>query len=192
MEIIGVEFEHYASFSKCSVPINKGVTVLVGRNNVGKTALLRGLSILNLLASPPQRSAPELLGYIEKQPSGIRFLKATISFRVQKTDTFLEASAEWWRSFITKDPLLAFTVLVSEQGAGFGECTLVWQGGRAELLSFDKNNLKLNHYDTALVNQEAELFKRPFSDSMPPAEGAAIHPIRAAQLSEAVTKSKVW
>jgi recombinational DNA repair ATPase RecF len=107
MEIIGVEFEHYASFSNCRVPINKGVTVLVGRNNVGKTALLRGLSILNLLASPPQPGAPELLGYVEQQQSRMQLLKAIVSFRVEQTDQFLEASADWWGYFVKKNPLLS-------------------------------------------------------------------------------------
>ena len=188
MEIIEVEFEHYASFSNCLVPINKGVTVLVGRNNVGKTALLRGLSILNLLASPPQPSAPELLGYIEQQQPGMRFLKAAVSFRVEETDQFLEASAEWWRYFMRKNPLLTFTVLVSEQGAGFGECTLIWQGGRADILSFERNNLLLNNYATELANEEAKLIKQS-SQSLSPAEFALTYPIEQRNYQRPIPKN---
>jgi hypothetical protein len=95
---------------------------------------------------------------------------------VQETDTFLDASNEWWRYFLRKDPRLAFTVLVSEQGAGFGECSLIWQGGRADILSFERNNLLLNNYAAELANEEAKLIKRS-SQSLSPAEFSVTHPI---------------
>jgi hypothetical protein len=42
MELIGIEFDGYASFSTRYVPLSKGINLLVGRNNAGKMALLRG------------------------------------------------------------------------------------------------------------------------------------------------------
>lgn len=47
MKLIGVEFDDYASFSKQFVRLDQNVNLIVGRNNSGKTALLRGVSLIN-------------------------------------------------------------------------------------------------------------------------------------------------
>src|SRR5258708_39313608 len=44
MKSLGVEFLNYACFERCFVPLDAGVRLLVGRNNSGKTALLRGIA----------------------------------------------------------------------------------------------------------------------------------------------------
>ena len=45
MKLTGFEVYNYASFDSQFVPISTGITVIAGLNNVGKTALLRALTI---------------------------------------------------------------------------------------------------------------------------------------------------
>lgn len=49
MILQGVEFEDYACFTRQFVPIKQGLNLLVGRNNAGKTALLKGLAVLSAI-----------------------------------------------------------------------------------------------------------------------------------------------
>jgi predicted ATPase len=49
MNLKGVEFRDFACFESCFVPIDTGIRILAGKNNSGKTALLRGLNALRAL-----------------------------------------------------------------------------------------------------------------------------------------------
>jgi AAA ATPase domain/AAA domain, putative AbiEii toxin, Type IV TA system len=53
MKILGVRFENFACFDSCYLPLTGGVDLLVGKNNTGKTAILRGLTILKSLPIDP-------------------------------------------------------------------------------------------------------------------------------------------
>lgn len=67
MQILGVEFTDYACFATRLIPLRTGVQILVGRNNAGKTAILRGLAAMSGL--PPTLSAKfdsGLEGYCRK------------------------------------------------------------------------------------------------------------------------------
>lgn len=56
MKLVGVELINFACFERQFVPLRPGINLLVGRNNAGKTAILRGLSALAALplSGPPQ------------------------------------------------------------------------------------------------------------------------------------------
>ena len=47
MQLLGVEFSDFACFARRFIPIRPGVQILVGRNNAGKTAILRGLAAMS-------------------------------------------------------------------------------------------------------------------------------------------------
>jgi ABC-type polar amino acid transport system ATPase subunit len=49
MKPLGIRFENFACFDECFLPLESGVQILVGKNNSGKTALLRGLTALRSL-----------------------------------------------------------------------------------------------------------------------------------------------
>ena len=49
LRLIGIEIEKYACLERCLVPMDSGIRLLVGKNNSGKTALLRALEALRLL-----------------------------------------------------------------------------------------------------------------------------------------------
>lgn len=57
MKLLGARFRDFACFDECFVPLNEGVQLLVGKNNAGKTALLRGLTALSALPVPGAPSA---------------------------------------------------------------------------------------------------------------------------------------
>ena len=57
MKLLGVELSDFACFEREFVPIRSGINLLVGRNNAGKTAILRGISAVSAL---PIESVPHL------------------------------------------------------------------------------------------------------------------------------------
>jgi hypothetical protein len=64
MQLLGVEFTDYACFKKRFIPLRPGVQILVGRNNAGKTAILRGLGALSGLPfTIAPKVDPSLEGY---------------------------------------------------------------------------------------------------------------------------------
>src|SRR5258708_37214879 len=70
MKLLGAEIRNFACFEKQYVPLRQGIGVLVGKNNAGKTAILRALSALRALpfgptGTPGQRNVPiNLDGYM--------------------------------------------------------------------------------------------------------------------------------
>lgn len=64
MELLGVQFDGFACFEKRLVPLKPGIQILVGKNNAGKTALLRGLATLRALPiGTPQSLDQEIAAY---------------------------------------------------------------------------------------------------------------------------------
>jgi ABC-type Na+ transport system ATPase subunit NatA len=70
MKPLGIRFFRYACFDECFVPLDGGTTVLVGKNNSGKTALLRGLTVLRLLPGGTADLYDERLANYCRQGSG--------------------------------------------------------------------------------------------------------------------------
>lgn len=98
MKLLGVRFENFACFDECYVPLGKAVQILVGRNNSGKTAILRGLSLLRSL--PFARSPldhvdpvpPEIFRYARRSPAGAN-IPFQVEFRLDDGDENLIGSA---------------------------------------------------------------------------------------------------
>jgi len=57
MKLLGVELVNFASLDRQYVPLQTGINLLVGKNNAGKTAILKGLTLLASL--PFVKSKPE-------------------------------------------------------------------------------------------------------------------------------------
>lgn len=89
MKLIGIQLENYACFEKCFVPLEPGLSVLVGRNNSGKTAILRGLTCLRSLPIGEQKQfEPEVHDY--SWTSRVhRDFKIQVLFEAEPTDTYL-------------------------------------------------------------------------------------------------------
>ncbi|HET6842411.1 MAG TPA: AAA family ATPase [Candidatus Angelobacter sp.] len=66
MKLKGVEFFDYACFKRQFVPIKPGINLLVGKNNAGKTALLKGIAALSALPFQNWRhSHPEMQRFVK-------------------------------------------------------------------------------------------------------------------------------
>jgi ABC-type transport system involved in cytochrome c biogenesis ATPase subunit len=64
MKLLGVELANFACFDRQFIPLRPGINLLVGKNNAGKTAVLRALSVLGALpVGNVQPIATELSGY---------------------------------------------------------------------------------------------------------------------------------
>jgi ABC-type transport system involved in cytochrome c biogenesis ATPase subunit len=64
MRLLGVELSNFACFVRRFIPIRPGVQILVGKNNAGKTAILRGLAAMSRLPfSIAGTVDPGLAGY---------------------------------------------------------------------------------------------------------------------------------
>lgn len=64
MRLLGFEFVNFACFDRQFVPLRPGITLLVGRNNAGKTAILRALSTLEALpVNQPKTVTAPIAGY---------------------------------------------------------------------------------------------------------------------------------
>ena len=59
MQPIGIELSNYACFDRQYIPLREGISVLAGKNNAGKTALLRGIaSLYSLPPGQPAKNSP--------------------------------------------------------------------------------------------------------------------------------------
>jgi hypothetical protein len=71
MELIGLQFEDFACFKLRSIPLKSGVQILVGKNNAGKTAILRGLAaIRSIPVGDPSPIDAHLAGYVPAGADG--------------------------------------------------------------------------------------------------------------------------
>jgi energy-coupling factor transporter ATP-binding protein EcfA2 len=62
MKPLGIRFENFACFEECYVRLDEGIQILVGKNNAGKTAILRGLTALRGLPFVTNDALPFNLG----------------------------------------------------------------------------------------------------------------------------------
>src|SRR5262245_46512208 len=97
MKLIGVEFVNFACFEDEFVRLDKGLTVLVGRNNSGKTALLRGMTLLADLAIEPRRTAlKEFGGYVRSDNPNAPF-GINVVFKVEPSDPpLVQGGSDLW------------------------------------------------------------------------------------------------
>ena len=106
MKLLGVEFSDFACFDRQFVPIRPGVNLLVGKNNAGKTALLRGLGALVGIpvGNDSQQLSPpaELAGYI-RRPQKEAFVLEVL-YRIEDTDRYYidGAPEEWWAQVLQR------------------------------------------------------------------------------------------
>jgi len=75
MKPLGIEFRDFACFARQFVPVKPGINLLVGRNNAGKTALLRALNALSAIQAfdPPKNFVTDLSGYLASGANSFPF-----------------------------------------------------------------------------------------------------------------------
>lgn len=144
MQLIGVEFEDFACFDQRFVPLEPGLNILVGRNNAGKTAILRGFSLLNALPFEPVQSMDrDLAQYVRKDGAPPHF-GLRVWFRIEKGDTQLfQGPTNQWDKFVeTENPEVdfSFRVFPTDGLVGLTDWTLHYRNKKLPLLKPDKEH----------------------------------------------------
>src|SRR5579864_311374 len=115
MKLLGVEIVNYACFQRQFVPIREGLNLLVGKNNSGKTALLKALGAFSAL---PMESRPytsqetrkfvnQIAGYLHAAESRDAY-EANVLFEVERGDSLtIAGDQESWNAFIAEHKTLA-------------------------------------------------------------------------------------
>jgi len=128
VKLLGVEFENFARFDKCFVPLDPGITLLVGKNNSGKTALLRGLSVLSGLSFHDRAKLDRnLTGYIRGAPKTQHFtIHVLFEYEAGDNRHIQMPEGDWPKWVEEKRPIarFAFTIWPFEDAAALEGCTL--------------------------------------------------------------------
>jgi AAA domain, putative AbiEii toxin, Type IV TA system len=127
MKLLGVEFRDFACFDLQFVPIRTGMNLLVGRNNAGKTALLRGLSALSALpfSSPRPQIPADLTGYLH---AGAKEVPFDVVCGIDESDgSFFEGVAPERWAVIMKEGLARwkFAAVTESRQVSFTRCIFV-------------------------------------------------------------------
>lgn len=152
MRLLGVEFRDYARFDRCFVPLDTGIRLLVGKNNSGKTSLLRALSALTALPfeNPGQFSA-EVARYARKQVP-LPTYEMDILFDYEERDRgFFGADLGTWPSFAASSRRTwAFSFRVHPQSSSISlrGVALQFDGSRIPLVELSGNSLVQLVYDS--------------------------------------------
>jgi len=134
MKLTCVEFRDFACFERRLVPIQPGVSVLVGKNNAGKSALLRGLTALNRNAVPAHPVAQEFAALAEygQLRAGERAFDMDIRFQAETGDLpllrfadrgLLQVPDSEWPHFVQKHkPEVVYSTTVWPRSGLVGIC----------------------------------------------------------------------
>lgn len=120
MKLLGIEFQRFACFEKYFLPIQPGINLLVGKNNTGKTALLRGISALKgLPINPSSEIQEDVSGYVHGDSNPPSF-GLQIRFRLESNDPniyydVLHAPPEWEEHVQQQKPVMDFSLSVGLQ-----------------------------------------------------------------------------
>ena len=100
MKLLGVELQSYAKFDRCFIPLDTGIRLLAGKNNSGKTSILRALSALTALPfAQPTQFSPEIARYARKQ-NPFPMYEMEIFFAYEDVDkSLLGADLSTWGPF---------------------------------------------------------------------------------------------
>ena len=127
MKMLGIEFRNFACFERQFIPIRTGINLLVGRNNAGKTALLRGLSALEALPvrNEPRAFQTDLLGYLPARAQNFNF---NVICQIENSDNlfFYRIPQETWERVVAEGVARwLFTVSASSRKISFARCEFV-------------------------------------------------------------------
>jgi len=148
MKLTSMEFIKFACFERITVPMREGITVLVGRNNSGKTALLRGLSLLSDFILEPRRPIRDFTRYVRDTVSG--GFEMNVRLAAEQTDPtiFQGDDSSLWKEFVDKhSPEFVFYFSVWPEGPGvtLDACDLVTKDRSIRVWAFNSQQGTVNH-----------------------------------------------
>jgi predicted ATPase len=142
MKLIGIEFQDYAGFAKQFVSLRHGLNVLVGKNNSGKTALLRGVSGLNHFRELPDFG---LNGYLRTATGGRPTAMVRAFFEYEPSDTcpFGWTNNIWSRFVSTNRPVLSQELILFAPPL-YGTCDLLTDKSAVPIVTRAHPNFSVN------------------------------------------------
>ena len=179
MKLLGVEFSEFACFERQFVPIRPGMNLLVGPNNAGKTALLRGMSALYALpVYDPPRSVPTSLGGYIRAGSGSVSFDLVSELEDSDRAFFKDTPEELWKR-IRNESLARWTFSSDQSGrVAFGRCWIAvphpQAGARPITLTVidgqDANRLSVKRFSSPTYDEVggAQVDLRAFVPGAPP------------------------
>jgi len=118
MKLIGIEFDNYASFDKRFVRLGDPINLIVGRNNAGKTALLRGILLINAIRGSGPISGEPIQYVRNAQGDQGPIVRLVFELDDEMARTFLAADAIDYY-FKEHHTLISFELEVTRTGACF-------------------------------------------------------------------------
>jgi energy-coupling factor transporter ATP-binding protein EcfA2 len=160
MILKGVQFGNYACFTEQFVPLREGLNLLVGKNNAGKTALLKGTAALAALPITNwPRPTEEIIKLVNSLKEYTRvsspepYFEIEISFRMEESDaSSLKIEADVWAKLVREKEVLGvfkfwFRPQWMENQAIFNLCELRIPGyGRFPILVSNQQGLQILNY----------------------------------------------
>ncbi len=150
MKPLRIRFENFACFEECSLALEPGVQILVGKNNSGKTALLRGLTALaSLPIGQPMGSAFDVGKYARHaDQSGFDF-RVEFEFEDKDFSVLGGALSQWPAAQKASTRLLEFRfrVLGGENAVGFSGASLKLDENELEVLTRNNQIVIQHHYN---------------------------------------------
>ncbi|HET8892273.1 MAG TPA: AAA family ATPase [Candidatus Angelobacter sp.] len=110
MKLLGVEFFDFACFERQFIKLPDGLVLLVGKNNAGKTAILRGLALLASLPIGNQKPwASSVVPYCRKQQPQPHY-DFHLIFSAEHDDfpLFCDADSAWTSQMVQQKPYFRF------------------------------------------------------------------------------------
>jgi predicted ATPase len=142
MKLIGVEFDDYASFSKQFVRLDQQINLIVGRNNSGKTALLRGVSLINAVRGSGFVAAPDPVQYARNTQFNDVVIRLVFRLDNETARHFVEHDAIHY--YVDDQHALLSIELAVVRGGGcyFGDANVIY--GESAVPVFTRQNQRLD------------------------------------------------
>lgn len=131
MRLLGIEFHDFGSFERQFVRLPEGLVLLVGKNNAGKTAILRGLAALASLPIREHRPLAISVGAYCRKRSPHPNYRFDLIYALEAQDlrAFCDADDDWSAKMLQEKPYLKFSFEVwpSQGLIGWKDATFhVW------------------------------------------------------------------
>jgi energy-coupling factor transporter ATP-binding protein EcfA2 len=145
---VGIRFENFACFDECYLPLDAGIQVLVGKNNAGKTALLRGLTALRGLPIGTTEALPFNLGGYARESAGFSF-HVECAFEEGDFALLGDPSGQWPKVSGLKNRLFDFhfRLLAGQNIVGLQGATFTFDEAQVVVLERQSDTLTQHQYN---------------------------------------------